>query len=58
MSKQKRGKYIKTLPNWRGTCPICKRKAVKLVWQKKDSEGKTINVCKLCFNKDIKKLMD
>ena len=55
MSKQKRGKYIKTLPNWRGTCPICKRKAVKLVWQKKDSECKTINVCKLCFNKDINK---
>ena len=38
MSKQKRGKYIKTLPNWRGTCPICGRKRVKLVWSKKDEE--------------------
>ena len=46
MSKQKRGKYIKTLPNWRGTCPICGRKRVKLVWTKKDEEGNTINICK------------
>ena len=35
MSKQRRGKYIKTIPNWRGTCPICGRKRVKLVWIKK-----------------------
>ena len=48
MSKQKRGKYIKTLQNWRGTCPICGRKRVKLVWTKKDENGKTINVCKHC----------
>lgn len=26
MSKQRRGKYIKTIPNWRGTCPICGKK--------------------------------
>ncbi len=48
MSKQKRGKYIKTLSLWRGTCPICNRKRVKLVWSKRNSEGKTINVCKRC----------
>ena len=48
MSKQKRGKYIKTLPNWRGTCPICGRKRVKLVWRKTDENGNTINVCKKC----------
>lgn len=48
MSKQRRGKYIKTIAGWRGTCPICGRKRVKLVWQRKDSEGKNINVCKLC----------
>lgn len=48
MSKQKRGKYIKTMPNWRGICPICGRKRVKLVWSKKDENGKSINVCKKC----------
>ena len=36
MSKQRRGKYIKTIPNWIGTCTICGRKRVKLVLIKKD----------------------
>ena len=48
MSKQKRGKAIKTQENWRGTCPLCGRTRVKLVWQGKDEEGKKINICKLC----------
>ena len=48
MSKQKRGKYIKTLPNWRGTCPICGRKRVKLVRNKKDENCNTIKVSKKC----------
>lgn len=34
MSKQKRGKYIKTLPNWRGTCPICRKKKSKISMDK------------------------
>lgn len=48
MSKQRRGKYIKTIAGWRGTCPLCGRQRVKLVWSKKNAEGKSINVCKHC----------
>lgn len=50
MSKQRRGKYIKTIPNWRGTCPICARKRVKLVWIKKDEKGNILNICKRCIS--------
>ena len=50
MSKQRRGKYIKTIPNWRGTCPICGRKRVKLVCIKKDEKGNILNICKRCIS--------
>ena len=52
MSKQRRGKYIKTIPGWRGTCRLCGRKRVKLVWTKKGEDGKTFNICKLCSIKN------
>lgn len=52
MSKQRRGKYIKTIPGWRGTCPLCGRKRVKLVWIKKGENGKNLNICKLCSIKN------
>ena len=29
MSKPKRGKQVKKIPNWRGTCPACKRTGVR-----------------------------
>ncbi|MEG0306759.1 MAG: hypothetical protein RR636_02365 [Clostridium sp.] len=51
MGKQKRGKVIKSIVGWRGTCPLCGRKRVRLVWSKKDVAGKTINICKICSNK-------
>lgn len=50
MGKTKRGKNIKKMPNWRGTCPVCKRSGVKLLWDKLSEKG-TIKVCKICGNK-------
>lgn len=46
MGKSKRGHLIKKIENWRGTCPLCNRKAVKLLWEKGD-----LKVCKICGNK-------
>lgn len=50
MAKTKRGKNIKNSPNWRGSCPICKRTGVKLLWDKVAANG-GIKVCKVCGNK-------
>ncbi len=57
MSKNRRGKGLVSLPNnGRGECPICKRTAIKLVWEWKDKDGKEINVCKNCRAKDPQKV--
>lgn len=48
MPKAKRGKLIKATPGWRGTCPVCKRTGVKLLWNRNDEDGKAMNVCKHC----------
>lgn len=50
MSKQKRGKVVKKTKNWRGTCPICKRGAVKLLWSKL-VDNANVKCCKVCSNK-------
>ncbi|GFZ32222.1 hypothetical protein CSC2_27480 [Clostridium zeae] len=50
MAKNKRGRGIKKILNWRGTCPVCKRGGVKLLWDKVTDNG-TIKVCKICGNK-------
>lgn len=50
MSKQKRGKTIKKIENWRGTCPICKRGAVKLLWSKLVGDT-NVKCCKVCSSK-------
>lgn len=56
MGKQRRGKIIKKTPGWRGTCPICGRPRLRLVWTKKNEDGKVINICKLCSSRlSIKK---
>ena len=56
MGKQRRGRIIKKTAGWRGTCPNCGRPRVKLVWSKKNEDGKVMNICKLCFSKiNIKK---
>ena len=47
-TKTKRGNAIKSIPNWRGTCPSCKRTGVKLLWTKVEGEKNNIKVCKHC----------
>jgi len=48
MAKTHRGKGLKTVLNHgRGTCPICKRTAVKIVFEVTLKE-KTVKVCKTC----------
>ena len=39
MAKTKRGKNIKSTPNWRGTCPVCNRTGVQLLWDKITDNG-------------------
>lgn len=50
MSKQYRGKAIRRHAGWRGTCPLCHRRRVKLVWTKVIEGGQKIQVCKICGN--------
>jgi len=50
MSKNKRGKNIKKA-GWRGTCPVCNRTGVKLLWTKNNQAGAAQNVCKICEKK-------
>jgi len=47
MPKPKRGKLAKIGSNWRGTCPLCNRTGVKLLWEKTVDEDKKA-VCKQC----------
>ena len=47
MPKPKRGKLTRAVKGWRGTCPICSRTGVKILWEKVDGE-KTLKVCKQC----------
>ena len=48
MAKGHRGKGLKNLvKQGRATCPICKRTAVKVVFEAQVKE-KTIKVCKTC----------
>ncbi|HEX3045855.1 MAG TPA: hypothetical protein VHY08_13945 [Bacillota bacterium] len=48
MAKNKRGKNIKKIANWRGTCPGCQRTRVKLLWEKIQEGGGNLKVCKQC----------
>lgn len=48
MSKPKRGKHIKSIENWRGTCSSCERTGVKLLWTKLDDNNEQQSVCKRC----------
>lgn len=51
MTKSERGKVIKKIPNWRGTCPICHRTRVKIIWERTLEDGTKVKVCKVCKNK-------
>jgi len=48
MSKPHRGRSIRELfARGRGECPVCKRKNVKILYEK-DSGDKKIKICKTC----------
>jgi hypothetical protein len=48
MAKTHRGKGLRTVfNNGRGTCPVCKRTAVKVVYEVTVKE-KTVKMCKTC----------
>ncbi len=48
MAKTHRGKGLKTLvKSGRGTCPLCKRESIKVVFELTVKE-KTLKVCKIC----------
>lgn len=46
MAKAKRGRNIKAV-GWRGTCPVCNRTGVKILWDKTVDGNKT-KCCKAC----------
>jgi hypothetical protein len=49
MGKRNRGKVINQLPSSvRGTCPVCTKTGIKLLYTNKTDSNKTINVCKYC----------
>ena len=48
MSKAHRGKgLVETVAHGRGVCPICKREAVKVLYEQ-EIEGKKTKICKVC----------
>jgi hypothetical protein len=48
MAKAHRGKGIRTLPqHGRGTCPVCKREMVKVVYEQ-EIDGQKSKICKIC----------
>ena len=48
MSKAHRGKgIIEKVNRGRGTCPVCKRTGIKLLYTY-EHNGKTLEICKIC----------
>ena len=48
MSKPHRGKSVRTLKaHGRGVCPVCKREAVKVIYEQ-EIEGQKAMICKVC----------
>lgn len=48
MSKAHRGKGLKEVPaGGRGTCPICGRTGVKVIYEQ-EIDGKKVKICKIC----------
>ncbi|WP_225442651.1 hypothetical protein [Paenibacillus lycopersici] len=51
MAKTKRGRILWSLPSrGRGTCPICSRTRIKLLYPRAKSDGTAIKVCKRCIH--------
>jgi hypothetical protein len=49
MGKTHRGKGVRNLPSHgRGTCPVCKRTRIKLLYPRGLPDGTTVKVCKRC----------
>ena len=52
MSKKYRGKGLYHLPSrGRGTCPMCKTRRIKLLYDVILNDGTKLTVCKRCRNK-------
>jgi CRISPR/Cas system-associated protein Cas10 (large subunit of type III CRISPR-Cas system) len=48
MSKAHRGKGIRELAfHGRGTCPVCKRSSVKILYEQ-EAGGAKVKICKIC----------
>lgn len=54
MAKTHRGKGLReTQTRGRGTCPICKTSAIKLLYERKLADETTAKVCKRCSVKAV-----
>lgn len=48
MSKAHRGKGLREVPNsGRAVCPVCKREAVKVLYEQ-EIDGQKTKICKMC----------
>ena len=48
MSKAHRGKgLLEAVNHGRGSCPVCKREGVKVVYEQ-EVDGKKLKICKTC----------
>ena len=47
MAKPNRGRILKKTVGWRGTCPLCKRTRVRVLWPHTIGEDK-VKICKRC----------
>ncbi len=47
MPKPRRGSNARKIPSWRGTCPLCNRTRVKVLWTAM-RDGALLKVCKRC----------
>ncbi|WP_090978509.1 hypothetical protein [Paenibacillus sp. CF384] len=51
MAKTKRGRALWSLPSrGRGTCPVCSRTRIKLLYPRAKTDGSTVKVCKQCIH--------
>lgn len=56
-TKSHRGKTLWKLPSrGRGTCPVCKTRRIKVLYDIIAGDGNKIKVCKRCQNKKVASL--
>lgn len=52
MAKANRGRNLRNSKEWnRGTCPVCERTGVKLLYTNTNDNDEEIKVCKQCKGK-------